>query len=198
MTIALVVAATIEGPARAASDGSRSWPVTSSEEAWKPLPKAIKGGGSPPPTWVRATAHYLPHTTAAILGFDRLHRTENTLGPSLPAKMRWVAADANHFEYSRAAAEAGLRRAGIPESELADLKGGARVGNRACGFELRRSAPEASQPQRAVLQLAPHRPDPHRLKHFTHMADRANPHSQRRPSPKRQRCPDRAAPTSAN
>ena len=66
----------------------------------------------------------LPRTTAAMLDLDRLHRTRSPLGPVLRGKMRWVAADANRCEYSRATAEADLRRAGVADAEIAALKAG--------------------------------------------------------------------------
>src|SRR5262249_47425682 len=72
----------------------------------------------------RATARDLPRTTAAMLELDRLTRTRTPLGPSLRGKMRWVAADANRCEYTRATAEADLRRAAVSEAEIADLKAG--------------------------------------------------------------------------
>ncbi len=85
-------------------------------EAWRRLPKAEEGCGQPLPNWTRAFARSLPRTTAAMLDLDRLHRTQSALGPVLRGKMRWVAADANRCEYSRAYAEADLRRAGVDEA----------------------------------------------------------------------------------
>jgi alkylhydroperoxidase family enzyme len=69
------------------------------------------------------TARYLPRTTAAMLDLDWLHRTQNEIGPVLRGKMRWLAADANRCEYSRATAEGDLRRAGVNEQSIANLKG---------------------------------------------------------------------------
>jgi alkylhydroperoxidase family enzyme len=120
----LIVAATIAGTARAAPDAPNSWLLPSNEEAWKLLPKTLTRDRSPLPTWARATAHDLPRTTAAMLNLDLLHRTKSPLGQSLRGKMRWVAADANHCEYARTTAEADLRRAGVSEAEIADLKAG--------------------------------------------------------------------------
>jgi alkylhydroperoxidase family enzyme len=113
-------------PGRAADQNHResAWPLLSDAEAWKVLPKAQKGGGTHLPSWARATAHALPRTTAAMLDLDRLHRTRSPLGPVLRAKMRWVAADANRCDYSRTTAEGDLRRAGVSEAEIADLKAG--------------------------------------------------------------------------
>ncbi|QEH32124.1 hypothetical protein OJF2_05930 [Aquisphaera giovannonii] len=121
---AILAAAMIPIPARAESEPSGRWPVATNEEAWAHLPKALSGGGSRLPAWARATAEGLPRTTAAMLGLDRRHRTMSPLGASLRGKMRWVAADANRCEYTRATAEADLRRAGVPEAEVAALKGG--------------------------------------------------------------------------
>jgi alkylhydroperoxidase family enzyme len=112
------------GTSWAAPDAARPWPVASNEETWKLLPEALAGGGFRLPAWARATARDLPRTTAAMLDLDRLHRTKSPLGPSLRGKMRWVAADANRCEYSRATAEADLRREGVTEAEIADLKAG--------------------------------------------------------------------------
>ena len=120
----LLVIATIAPSAQAAHEPPGSWPLASSEEAWTLLPRALVGGGGRLPTWARATARDLPRTTAAMLDLDRLHRTKSPLGPALRGKMRWVAADANRCEYARATAEADLRRAGLAESEVADLKAG--------------------------------------------------------------------------
>ena len=65
----------------------------------------------------------MPRTTAAMLDLDLIHRTRSPLGPLLRGKMRWVAAQANHCEYSMAYAEADLRRAGLDEAGLRSLKG---------------------------------------------------------------------------
>jgi alkylhydroperoxidase family enzyme len=94
------------------------------EEAWRRLPAAEKGGGQRLPNWALITARNLPSTTAAMLELDWLHRTQNEIGPVLRGKMRWVAADANRCEYSRATAEADLRRAGLGDEPIANLKGG--------------------------------------------------------------------------
>jgi alkylhydroperoxidase family enzyme len=119
-----VLVATIAGPVRGAPDAPGSWPLSSNDEAWKFLPETLTGGGARLLTWVRATARDLPRTTVAMLNLDRLHRTKSPLGPSLRGKMQWVAADANQCEYARATAEGDLRRAGVTEAEIADLKAG--------------------------------------------------------------------------
>jgi alkylhydroperoxidase family enzyme len=120
----LLVLVTMAGTSRGAADAPRPWPLVSNEEAWKLLPDALVGGGSRLPSWARATARDLPRTTAAMLDLDRLHRTKSPLGPMLCGKIRWVAADANRCEYARAMAEADLRRAGVAEAGIADLKAG--------------------------------------------------------------------------
>jgi alkylhydroperoxidase family enzyme/thiol-disulfide isomerase/thioredoxin len=94
------------------------------DEAWRRLPSTTTGGGQPLPNWARATAHALPRTTAAMLELDGLHRTKSPLGPTLRSMMRWVAADANRCEYSRATAEADLRRAGVGDAAIESLRGG--------------------------------------------------------------------------
>jgi hypothetical protein len=58
-----------------------------------------------------------------MLELDWLHRTQNEIGPVLRGKMRWLAADANRCEYGRATAEADLRRAGLDDLAIANLKG---------------------------------------------------------------------------
>lgn len=103
------------------ADGPRV-PLLDTAAAWARLPEAEAGGGGPLPSWARAFADSLPRTTAAMLDLDRLHRTRSSLGPILRGKMRWVAADANRCAYTRAYAEADLRRAGLDEAGLAALK----------------------------------------------------------------------------
>ena len=106
------------------SEGTGStFPLLSNEECWRKLPPAVKGAGLPLPAWARVTAGALPRTTAGMLRMDYVHRTRNPLGPELRGKMRWVAASANHCEYSMAYALADLRSAGIDEAGLRSLKG---------------------------------------------------------------------------
>lgn len=100
------------------------FPRLSSGEAWRFLPKAERGEGQPLPGWARALARSLPRTTAAMLELDWLHRTTNPIGPLLRGEMRWIAADANRCETSRATAEADLRREGVDEARIRALKAG--------------------------------------------------------------------------
>ena len=97
-------------------------PLLALETTWERLPRAESGGGVPLPSWARALADSLPRTTAAMLDLDRLHRTRSPLGPILRGKMRWVIADANRCDYSKAYAAADLRRAGLGDAELAALE----------------------------------------------------------------------------
>jgi alkylhydroperoxidase family enzyme len=122
--VALFLVAMVAGRGLAAPASKGGWRLESNEEAWKHLPRALFGSGARLPAWAKATARDLPRTTAAMLDLDRLHRTKSPLGPSLCGKMRWVAADANGCEYSRATAVADLRRAGVSEAEIANLKAG--------------------------------------------------------------------------
>jgi alkylhydroperoxidase family enzyme len=67
----------------------------------------------------------LPQTTAVMLEQDFAFRSSTAFDPKLRAKMRWVAAHANHCDYTRAYAEADLKRAGGTEAEINALKQGA-------------------------------------------------------------------------
>ena len=107
-----------------AGDASGLTDRLSVEECWRRLPAPSLGGGQRLPNWALVTARALPRTTAAMLELDWLHRAQNPVGPSLRGKMRWVAADANRCEYAKAFAEADLRRAGLNDDQIADLKGG--------------------------------------------------------------------------
>jgi alkylhydroperoxidase family enzyme len=99
-----------------------TFPLSSDEECWRKLPPTEKREGQALPSWARAMAAAMPRTTAAMLRLDYLHRTRNPLGPLLRGKMRWVAARANHCEYSIAYADADLRRAGIDEAGIRSLR----------------------------------------------------------------------------
>jgi alkylhydroperoxidase family enzyme len=87
------------------------------------LPPAELGAGRPLPLWARALAGSLPHTTAAMLELDYLHRARSPLGPTLRGQMRWVAARANGCRYAEAEAEADLHRAGVGDDEIRRLDG---------------------------------------------------------------------------
>ncbi|MCX7396713.1 MAG: deiodinase family protein [Planctomycetales bacterium] len=97
--------------------------VPDDAEAWKLLPTAISGSEQPLPVWARAVATHLPRTAAAMLELDFAHRTKSPVDPILRAKMRWVIADANHCEYSKAYALSDLKRAGGADSDVAVLEG---------------------------------------------------------------------------
>jgi alkylhydroperoxidase family enzyme len=142
LTYAVIVAGIDPGRCLAGEteSGVARVPLLSDEEAWKRLPAVLSGGGQPMPSWARALARSLPRTTAAMLDLDRIHRTRSPLGPLLRGKMRWVAAQANHCEYSMRHAEADLRRAGLDEAGLSSLKGD----NRA----------DLPEPERAALAFA--------------------------------------------
>lgn len=114
-------------------------PLLDVRSAWERLPKAESGGGGALPSWARALADSLPRTTAAMLDLDRLHRTRSPLGPVLRGKMRWVVADANRCEYSKAYAAADLRRAGVSDAAIANLA---------------KLDPEAAEAERAALRFA--------------------------------------------
>jgi alkylhydroperoxidase family enzyme len=92
-------------------------PLLDDEDAWKRLPKAERGGGSPLPAWARATADALPRTTAAMLELDYRQRALSPLDARLRAKVRWTAAHANRCAYGEAVALADLERAGASAAE---------------------------------------------------------------------------------
>src|SRR5262249_58418161 len=73
------------------------------------------------PAWARVVGGPLPQTTAKMLEPDHLHREKNPLGPMLAGKLRWAAADAAGSKFGVATAEADLRRAGLGDTDLADL-----------------------------------------------------------------------------
>jgi alkylhydroperoxidase family enzyme len=107
----------------APADRKAPLPALSNEEAWKHLPRAEEGAGTPLPLWARSLAAALPRTTAAMLELDYLHREKSSLGPKLRGEMRWVAAHANRCAYGEAYALADLRRAGVDEAALRALTG---------------------------------------------------------------------------
>jgi alkylhydroperoxidase family enzyme len=77
----------------------------------------------PLPVWARALAKTLPHTTAAMLELDHLHRARSPLDPKLRGQLRWVAARANRCKYGEAYALADLRVAGLDEAGIRALTG---------------------------------------------------------------------------
>src|SRR5438046_414020 len=96
----------------------KSISMLSDEDARERLPiKGPKPAG-PLPAWVSALADSLPHTAAALLRLDYLHRAQSPLDPLLRGKMRWVAARTNRCSYGEAYAAADLRRAGLDEAGL--------------------------------------------------------------------------------
>lgn len=66
---------------------------------------------------------HLPRTAAAMLELDFAQRTKSPIDPVLRAKMRWVIADANHCDYSKAYAIADLKRAGATEDVISVFTG---------------------------------------------------------------------------
>ncbi len=109
-----------------ADEGTTGSPVVvllSDKECWDKLPKTVYGSGQALPSWARAVANHLPRTAAAMLKLDSAHRTMSPVEPVLRAKMRWVIADANHCEYSKAYAIADLRRAGATDEVISVLAG---------------------------------------------------------------------------
>lgn len=107
-----------------AADMKPHFPMLSSEDAWKRLPPATQGAGTPLPAWARVLVAELPRSTAAFLELDRAHRTRSPVEPVLRAAMRWVAAHANRCAYSQAEAIGDAVRAGASEAKLASLKSG--------------------------------------------------------------------------
>jgi len=79
-------------------------PLLDNDAAWKHLPPTTTPRGGPLPSWARMLAGSLPNTTAAMLEFDRIHRTESPLDPTLRARLRWRIAEANRCEYTKQAA----------------------------------------------------------------------------------------------
>lgn len=105
------------------SNTSPAVTLLSDEDCWRRLPQPTLGWGKPLPSWARAIAVYLPRTAAAMLLLDYAHRTKSAVAPVLRAKMRWVIADANRCEYSKAYAVADLKRSGATDEVIAILIG---------------------------------------------------------------------------
>ena len=99
------------------------FPILDDADAWKHLPKTLKGGGQALPSWARVLASALPRTTAVMLELDYVQRAKSPLDPALRAKMRWVAAHANRCAVTEAQALADMRRAGAHEGTIRDLAG---------------------------------------------------------------------------
>lgn len=108
-------------PVKTASKQSARFPVLDNDEAWKRLPAVEETSSKILPLWARSLAKSLPETTAVMLEQDYAYRTSEAFDPRLRAKMRWVAARANQCDYSRAYAEADLRRLGAKDSEIQEL-----------------------------------------------------------------------------
>ena len=103
------------------SEPSASFAPLSDVEAWDRVPRETP----PLPLWARKTMESLPITTLLQLRLDALHRTENPLGKKLSARLRWIVADTNRCLYSKQAAEADLKGAGVDFDtlqQLADLE----------------------------------------------------------------------------
>jgi alkylhydroperoxidase family enzyme len=107
-------------PFNARADSPPRMPVLTNAEAWKRLPGA-PAGEQKLPGWARMLAGPMPLTTARMLELDAMHRTGDRLDAQLRCLVRWAAADANGCAYSRAVAEADLRRARNADADLADL-----------------------------------------------------------------------------
>jgi alkylhydroperoxidase family enzyme len=110
-------------PAAGPKEETPRVPIQSDAECWKQLP-TLKGGNQPLPSWARALAGVIPRTTGALLGVDYAHRVQSPLDPKLRARMRLVAAQSNHCDYSAEYALFDARRAGFDEAALAALRQG--------------------------------------------------------------------------
>jgi alkylhydroperoxidase family enzyme len=97
------------------------FPELSNLEAWIQLPEAVEGAGEELPAWARVLAGSLPTTTSKMLELDWLQRQQSPLEPKLRGKLRWTVAKANRCDYTRAYAEADLKRAGLVPQEIAAL-----------------------------------------------------------------------------
>lgn len=119
--LAFVAVMMCDGLAMAADEEKLS--MLSNEKAWQRLPGA-PAEVQPLPGWARMLAGPLPKTTAVMLELDAFHRTEDHVPAMLRGKLRWVAADANKCDYSKAIAAADLKRTGLTDAELAKLAAG--------------------------------------------------------------------------
>ena len=84
---------------------------------------AQSGGGCPLPSWAKALAASLPHTTAAMLDLDRAYRTGDSLDPRLAGAIRLVVARTIRSSYGQAYALSDLRRAGLDQPAIDRLSG---------------------------------------------------------------------------
>ncbi len=125
LTFCLAVLCAFLPAVAAASTGEAESPFgrLSDQEAWKRLPAVESGGGGPLPSWARALAGSLPHTTAVMLDLDRTYRTSDSLDPKLAAAIRLAVARTIRSDYGRAYAEADLRRAGLDQAAIDRLSG---------------------------------------------------------------------------
>ncbi len=106
-------------PAQASKPKTARVPLLDNRAAWERLPVVRDASATPVlPAWARALAHSLPRATAAMLVLDYRHRAQSPLDPILRARMRRAAAEANRCDYTRAYAEADLRRLGQDPSAL--------------------------------------------------------------------------------
>lgn len=113
------------GTKRQGNAGTKSAFVAAPDNAtaWKHLPAAEKGAATSLPVWARALAPSLPHTAAAMLELDYLHREKSPLDAKLRAWVRLAVARANGCAFAEAEAAADLRRAGLDDAGLAALAG---------------------------------------------------------------------------
>jgi alkylhydroperoxidase family enzyme len=99
-------------------------PLLANDAAWKHLPATTTPRAGPLPSWARMLAESLPNTTAAMLEFDRIHRKESPLDPTLRARLRWRIADANRCEYTKRVALLDLKNAKPAAGEVEALSKG--------------------------------------------------------------------------
>jgi alkylhydroperoxidase family enzyme len=99
--------------------GLNGWPAQLDDAAaWQCLPELTQGERGPLPTWAKILAPSLPRTTALMLELDYAQRAGNPLDPKLRGLVRYVAADLNRCEYTKAYALADLERVGLSASEV--------------------------------------------------------------------------------
>ena len=91
------------------------------EEAWDRLPPTTDGTKPHLPVWTRMLAAEMPRTAAAYLQLDYAHRAASPLPAKLRAGMRWVSANANRCDYSRAQSIADAKAAGVSDVAITSL-----------------------------------------------------------------------------